>query len=89
MGRKWCCVTAELLLLFSPSVESNSFACPWTVAHQAPLSKGFSRQEYWSGLPCLPPGDLPDPGIERVSCIAGRFFTAEPPGKPLISEGRQ
>ena len=37
-------------------------ATPWTVAHQAPLSTGFSRQEYWSGLPCPPPGDLPDPG---------------------------
>ena len=45
---------------------------PWTVAHQAPLSMGFSRQEYWSGLPSPPPGDLPDPGIKpesHVSCI--------------------
>ena len=40
---------------------------PWTVAHQAPLSMGFSRQEYWSGLPCPPPGDLPDPGIKPRS----------------------
>ena len=40
---------------------------PWTIAHQAPLSMGFSRQEYWSGLPFLSPGDLPDPGIEPVS----------------------
>ena len=40
------------------------FVTPWTVASQAPLSKGFSRQEYWSGLPFPPPGDLPDPGIE-------------------------
>ena len=39
----------------------------WTVAHQAPLSMGFSRQEYWSGLPCPPPGDLSDPGIEPSS----------------------
>ena len=39
------------------------FATPWTVAHQAPLSKRFSRQEYWSGVPFPPPGDLPDPGI--------------------------
>ena len=45
------------------------FSTPWTVAHQAPLSMGFSRQEYWSGLPCPPPGDLPDPGIEPVSSI--------------------
>ena len=43
------------------------FVTPWTVAHQAPLSMGFSRQEYWSGLPCTPPGNLPDPGIEPVS----------------------
>ena len=47
-------------------------ATPWTVALQAPLSMGFSRQEYWSGLPCPPPGDLPDPGMKflsHVSCI--------------------
>ena len=47
-----------------------TLATPWTVACQAPLSMGFSRQEYWeeywSGLPCLPPGDLPDPGIETA-----------------------
>ena len=43
------------------------FATPWTVAHQAPLSMKFSRQEYWSGLPYPPPGDLPDPGIEPSS----------------------
>ena len=57
---------------------------PWTAARQAPLSMGmsvgFSRQEYWSGLPCPPPGDLPDPGIELVSpaspALAGRFFTS-------------
>ena len=43
------------------------FATLWTVAHQAPLPMGFSRQEYWRGLPCPPPGDLPDPGIELAS----------------------
>ena len=52
---------------------------PWTVALQTPLSIGFSRQEYWSGLPCPPPEDLPDPGIEPRSltspALAGRFFT--------------
>ena len=51
----------------------------WTVAQQPPLSMGFSRQEYWSGLPYPPPRDLPDPGIEPVSlmspALAGRFFT--------------
>ena len=49
---------------------------PGTVAHQAPLSKGFSRQEYWSGLPFPSPGNLPDPGVEFVSpALAGGFFT--------------
>ena len=61
------------------------FATPWGVVRQAPLSLGFSRQEYWSGLPAFPsPGDLPDPGIDPWSpALAGRFFTTEPPGKPL------
>ena len=52
------------------------FATLWIVAHQASLSKGFPRQEYWSGLPFPPPGDLPDPRDRTsISCIAGRFFT--------------
>ena len=54
------------------------FATPWTVAHQVPLSRRFSRQEYWSGLPCPPPGHLPDPGTEPASlmppALAGRLF---------------
>ena len=63
---------------------SNLFATACTVAHQAPLSMEFSRQEYWSGLPFPFPGDLPDAGIGSSSpALAGRFFTAEPPGKPL------
>ena len=55
-------------------------SCPtlWTVACQAPLSMGFSRQEYWNGLPCPPPGDLPDPGVEPASlaspALTGEFF---------------
>ena len=53
-----------------PSVVSDSFATPWTVAHQVPLSMGFSQQEYWSGLPYPPPGDFPDPGIKPVSPAA-------------------
>ena len=57
----------------------------WTVAHQAPLSMEFPRQEYWSELPFSPPGDLSNPGIEFVapvaSALAGGFFTTEPPGK--------
>ena len=56
---------------------------PWTVAHQAPLSMGFPRQEHWTVLPSSSPGDLPDPGIELVSpALAGGCFTPEPPGKP-------
>ena len=55
------------------------FATIWTVAHQHPLSMGFSRLEYWSGLPCPPPGDLPSPGVEPASlmspALAGRFVT--------------
>ena len=57
---------------------------PGTVALQAPLSMGFSRQEYWSRLSFPSPGDLPDPGTELVSPVsAGRLFTAEPPEKPV------
>ena len=54
------------------------FATPWTVAHQAPPSMGFSRQEYWSGLPSLSPGDLPDPGIEpRSPALPADALTSE------------
>ena len=59
------------------------FATPWMVAHQAPLSMGLFRQEYWSGLPFPSPGDLPDPRIEPESpALAGGFFTNVPLGKP-------
>ena len=55
------------------------FVTPWTVAHQAPLSMGFPRQEYCGGLPFPPPGDVPDPGIEPTSlmspALASSFFT--------------
>ena len=61
---------------------SDSFVTPWTVTHQDPLSLGFSRQEYWSGLPFPSPGGLPHPGIEPLSpALAGGFFTTEQPGK--------
>ena len=60
------------------------FATPWTVACQSPLSMGFSRQEYWSGLPCPLPRDLPDPGIEPWSHILHvDSLPSEPPRKPL------
>ena len=71
-----CQVCAWVL---SCSVMSDSLRPPWTVAHQAPLSMGFSRQECWSGLPFPSPGDLPNPGIEPTSpmslALAGEFFT--------------
>ena len=57
------------------------FATPWIVAHQAPLSKGFSRQEYWSGLPCSPSGDLFDPGIKFASPISSAGFPCGSAGK--------
>ena len=60
------------------------FVTPWTVVHQAPLSMGFPRQEYWSGLPFPSPGDLPGPGIEPIfPTLTSEFFTTEPPGKTL------
>ena len=59
------------------------FATLWTIARQASLSIGFSRQEYWSELPFPSPGDLPNPGLEPTSpALADRFFTTEPPRKP-------
>ena len=79
----WCYITFTIpnLWLWAPEVTlcmPNSVRL-WTVARQAPLSMGFSRQQYWSGLSCPPPGNLPDPGIEPRSlmspALAGRFFT--------------
>ena len=62
------------------------FVTPWTVAHQAPLSMGFSRWEYWSGSPFPSPGDLPNPGIEpRSPTLQADALTSEPPGKPFLS----
>ena len=75
------CVWAKLLQ-WCPTLCN-----PMDCSRQSSLSMVFSRQEYWSGLPCTPPGDLPDPGIEPVSLIspalAGRFFPLVPQGKPL------
>ena len=66
-------------------VMSDSLATTCTVACQAPLSLGFPRQEYWSGLPFPLPGDLPNAGIEPVSpALGGGFFTTKPPGKPIF-----
>ena len=74
-----CAQSLSLVLLF---------LTPWTVACQAPLSTEFSRQENWGGLPFPSLVDLPDPGIEPSSpALAGRFFTTEPPGKPVVHVG--
>ena len=80
------CICIFALLLEDKCVKSLShvrlFATPWTVAYQAPPSMGFSRQEYWSGLPFPSPGDLPDPGIEPGSpAFQAEALTSEPPGK--------
>ena len=79
-------ITRREMLLCSVAQSCPTLVTPWTVACQAPLSMGFSRQEYWSGLPFSPPGDLPKPGIESMPpvspSLAGRFFTIEPPRKP-------
>ena len=62
------------------------FGTPWTVVHQAPLSKGFSRQEYWSGLPFLSPGDLPNSGIEPGSpALQADSLLSELPGNPHLT----
>ena len=78
--------SVQLQTLFHYGAQSLScvplFATSWTVAHQAPLSIEFPRQEYWSGLPLLTPGDLPDLGIKPISlaspALSGGFFTIAP-----------
>ena len=64
------------------------FVTLWTLTRQTPLSMGFSKQEYWSGLPCLPPGDLPSPGIEPTSitspALAGKSFTTSATWEALL-----
>ena len=86
MHRHTCIITMCVLSCVQLS------ATPWTVACQAPLYMEFSRQEYWNGWPFLPPGYLPDPGIESmffaIPALAGEFFTTAPPGKPKIYKYR-
>ena len=77
-----CCAVLCLVAQSFPTLcEPVGLAC------QVPLSMGFSRQQYWSGLPCLLPGNLANPESEPASpaspSLAGRFFTTEPPGKPV------
>ena len=86
VSRTW----SDWLRACAPSCFSRVRLCAtlWTTDRQATLSVGFSRQEYWSGLPCPPPGSLPNSGIERVSLtspvLASRFYHLVPSGKPLI-----
>ena len=64
---------------------SDSFETPWAITHQAPLSMGFPRQEYWSGLPIPSPGDPPDPRIEPGSpTLQADALPSEPSGKPQL-----
>ena len=71
------------LCVLSCSAVSDSLQFPWTVYHQAPLSMGFSRQEYWSGLPFPPPGDLPDPVIQLRSLVSPALQADSLPAEPL------
>ena len=85
LNKRHILVLLPRLLVFSCSVVSDSFATPWTVAHQAPLSMGFSRQESWSGLPFPSPGAIPDSGIERPTlaspALTGSSLQLALPGK--------
>ena len=68
-----------------PLSRVRLFATPWTVAYQASLTMGFSRQEYWSGLPFPSSGDLPDPEIKpRSPALEAEALTSEPSGKPKL-----
>ena len=90
----WCCVYLLAILnhiavnVLSHFSHVQLFASLWTIACQAPLSMGFSREEYWSGLPCPPLGNLPDPGIEPMSLMSpawtGRFFTTTATWEALL-----
>ena len=86
----WCwfsnrVTSSSFIIRLLPAQSLNPvqlFVTPWTVAHQVPLSVGFSRQEYWSGLPFPSPGDLPHPGIEpRSPALQADSFSSETPGK--------
>ena len=84
-----CCLLAYVLSHF---IRVWLFATPWTIAHQAPLPMEFSRQEYWSGLPFPPSGDLPDPVMEPASfmspALPGEFFTCSATWEILLSPWR-
>ena len=76
----YCCLVAKSCLAL--------FVTPWAVARQALLSTGLSGQKYWRGLPFPSPWDLHDAGVKTLSpALVGRFFSTEPPGKPLMATG--
>ena len=82
LAGRWEEVPLEAAMVVELLCCVRLFAAPWTVARQAPLSRGFSRQERWSGVPVPSPGHLLDPGVEpRSPALAGRFFTTTPPGE--------
>ena len=84
------CPEMDMLAVFKVKSLSRVqlFVTPWTVAHQAPLSMGLSRQEYWSGLPFPSPGDLPEPGIKPWSpALQADSLLSESPGKPKAQWG--
>ena len=82
-GRKDSLTLEKVKVRVTSLSRVRLFATPWTVVYQAPPSVGFSRQEYWSGLPFPSPGDLPNPGIEpRSPTLLADSLTSEPPGKP-------
>ena len=77
------CIDISCAVLYLVAQSCPALCDPMTVACRAPRSTGFSRQEYWRGLPCPPPGDLPDPGIEpRCPTLQADSLPSEPPGKP-------
>ena len=82
--KKYICIHNCLLLLLLLRLFSLAQLCvtPWTAAHQAPLSMGFSRQEYWGGLPFPSAGDLPDPGIEPMSPVSPALQADSLPAQP-------
>ena len=89
-GLKWVAIffSRANYALVKPLSRFRLFCDPWTGAHQARPSMGFSRQEYWSGLPFPSPEDLPDPGIEpRSPTLPADALTSEPPGKPNYALG--
>ena len=86
-GSNRTCRTSSAVCVHTQSESCPTLCDPRDCRPPGPSAMGFIRQEYWKGLPCPPPGDLPDPGIDpefpASPALAGRFFTTEPPGTSL------